>query len=78
MLLTSSAVISKRSGLSKTAVSLILLKSEAILCLFQTYIDVFKNIDQSNPVAVGISVVAILVLCLYNEVIKVSEIIHNC
>jgi hypothetical protein len=46
--------------------------------LFQTYIDIFKNIGQSNPVAIGISVVSILVLSLYNEVIKVSEILHNC
>ena len=64
-------------GLCYTAVSLILLKSEAILFLFQTYIDIFKNIGQCNPVAIGISVVAILILSLYNEVIKVSRITHT-
>ena len=57
---------------------LILLKYAAVMFLFQTYIDIFKNIGQSNPVAIGISVVSILVLSLYNEVIKVSEILHNC
>jgi len=40
------------------------------LKIVYTYIDIFKNIGQSNPVAIGISVVSILVLSLYNEVIK--------
>jgi hypothetical protein len=56
----------------------VLLKSASFLFLFQTYIDIFKNIGQSNPMAIGISVVSIIVLSLYNEVIKVSDILHNC
>jgi solute carrier family 26 protein len=40
------------------------------LKLVYTYIDIFRNIGQSNPVAIGISFVSILVLSLYNEVIK--------
>jgi len=40
------------------------------LKIVYTYIDIFKNIGQSNPVAIGISVVSILVLSLHNEVIK--------
>jgi hypothetical protein len=44
-----------------------------VMFLFQTYIDIFQNIGQSNPVAIGISAVSITVLSLYNEVLKVSE-----
>jgi hypothetical protein len=55
-----------------------LLKAAVTLFLFQTYIDIFKNIGHSNPMAIGISVVSILVLSLHNEVIKVSEILYNC
>ncbi|KDR19089.1 prestin-like isoform X2 [Zootermopsis nevadensis] len=40
------------------------------LKVIYTYIDIFKNIGQSNPVAIGISAVSIGVLSLYNEVIK--------
>lgn len=40
------------------------------LKIVYTYIDIFKNIGQCNPVAIGISVVSILILSLYNEVIK--------
>lgn len=77
MMLTSSVLI-KLSDLGyqsnfQTAVLLILLLYEAILFLFQTYIDIFQNIGQSNPVAIGISAVSISVLSLYNEVLKVSE-----
>jgi hypothetical protein len=71
---------SRRPGLSSSLLhscAPILLKCEAILFLFQTYIDIFKNIAQCNPVAIGISVVAILLLSIYNEVIKVSEILHK-
>lgn len=46
---------------------------EVILFLFQTYIDIFQNIGQSNPVAIGISAVSLSVLGLYNEVLKVSD-----
>jgi hypothetical protein len=74
--LTSSILI--KSGLGyqghfQTAVLLILLLYEVILFLFQTYMDIFQNIGQSNPVAIGISAVSISVLSLYNEVLKVSE-----
>jgi hypothetical protein len=77
MMLTSSVPI-KVAGLGyqghiQTTVLLILLSYEAILFLFQTYIDIFQNIGQSNLVAVGISAVSISVLSLYNEVLKVSE-----
>jgi hypothetical protein len=57
-------------GLFQTAV---MLWYEVILFLFQTYIDIFQNIGQSNPVAIGISAVSISVLSLYNEVLKVSD-----
>lgn len=76
MMLTSSILI-KLAGLGyqghfQTAVLLTLLY-EASLFLFQTYMDIFQNIGQSNPVAIGISAVSISVLSLYNEVLKVSE-----
>ena len=81
LLLTSSAVISKRSGLSKFLLHSCvpnIIEGYSNSVLFQTYIDIFKNIGHSNPVAIGISVVSILALSIYNEVIKVSEILHNC
>ncbi|KAJ9578106.1 hypothetical protein L9F63_025032, partial [Diploptera punctata] len=40
------------------------------LKLVYTYIDIFQNIGESNPVAIGISAIAISILALYNEVIK--------
>lgn len=40
------------------------------LKLIYTYIDIFQNIGQVNPISIGISAVSIFILVLYNEVIK--------